>query len=183
MGYGISSKGFVLGIVAASVAAGCMESTAQTTPDGTEVELGEARDELALTDQLTQVAVRFQTGGDDKRTDSQVFFQVAVNGVWSLYSAGGTGTTWSNGTWTGFFYGNLPAGTRNQDITNFRVSWQQGIGGFIQSGDNWNMEAVDIWVFDATFGAWVQKGTPIADPLQRFTGSTTSWLWPVGWPL
>ena len=181
MGHGISSRGLVLGIVAASAAAGCMEE-AQIAPDGTEV-VGEASAALALTDQLTQVAVRFQTGGDDKRSDSQVFFQLAVNGVWAQYSAGGTGATWSNGSWTGFFYGNLPAGTRNQDISNVRVSWQQGLGGFLQTGDNWNMEAVDIWVFDATLGTWVQKGTPIADPLQRFSGVTTSWLWPAGWPL
>jgi hypothetical protein len=173
----------VLGVVAASAAAGCMESEAQIAPDGTEVAVGETSEALALTDSLTQVAVRFQTGGDDKRTDSQVFFQFAVNGVWSLYSAGGTGTTWPNGTWTGYFYGNLPAGTRNQDISNFRVTWQQGVGGFIQSGDNWNMEAVDVWVFDATLGAWVQKGTQIGDPLQRFTSSTTSWWWPAGFPL
>jgi hypothetical protein len=160
-----------------------MEGETQSAPDGTEGELGEASQALAFGDQLTQVAVRFQTGGDDKRSDSQVFFQFAVNGVWAQYSAGGTGATWSNGSWTGFFYGNLPAGTRNQDISNVRVSWQQGLGGFLQSGDNWNMEAVDIWVFDATLGTWVQKGTPIADPLQRFSGVTTSWLWPAGWPL
>lgn len=180
MGYGISKWGLASGMVAACAAVGCV---APDAPDASEDELGEASADLAFTDQLTQVAVRFQTGGDDKRSDSQVFFQFAIGGVWSLYSAGGTGATWSNGSWTPFFYGDLPAGTRNQDISNFRVTWQQGLGGLFQTGDNWNMQAVDVWVFDATLGTWVQKGTQISNPLQRFTTSTTSWLWPSGFPL
>lgn len=173
----ISNGSVVVGIIAGLLmTAGC-----EISPDGEGVDLGEVRDELAAADRLDMIAVRFQTGSDDKRSDSQVFFHVMINGFDNQFSAGGTGTTWSNWTWTDYFYGRLPAGTRNGDIGNFWVSWVAGPGGFIQTGDNWNMEHVEVWVWDTTLGGWQFKGQPGGDPLQRFTGSTTSWVW--GWPL
>jgi hypothetical protein len=169
--------GVVAGIVIASVSApGC----AISPPDTEDPNLDEASSALSGTDQLTQVRVRFETGGDDKRSDSHVWFHVTVNGFDNQFDAGGTGATWPNWTWTDYFYGNLPGGTHNSDISNFSVTWAQGGGGF--NGDNWNMEAVEISVWDATLGSWQPKGTPGADPLRRFTGSAKSWAWG-GWPL
>jgi hypothetical protein len=174
--------GMLVGIAVGSpVTVGCEAFSTKTGPDGKVVNISEESDGLSGTDQLTQIAVMFETGGDDKRSDSQVWFHANVKGFDNQYSAGGTGSTWQNGTWTGWYFGNLPAGTRNQDISNFWVTWAPGSGGFIQTGDNWNMEAVDVWAWDATLNAWEFKGAPGGDPLQRFTGSTKSWSWG-GWP-
>jgi len=176
---GASSWRVVAGIIVGALAmAGCGVSTT----DADEPELGEASDGLAGTDRLDMIAVRFHTGGDDKRSDSQVFFNVFINGFVNQFSAGGTGATWPNWTWTDYFFGRLPAGTRNMDIGNFWVTWSAGSGSFIQTGDNWNMEHVEIWVWDSTLNGWQFKGQPGGDPLQRFTGSTTLWSWG-GWPL
>jgi hypothetical protein len=172
----------MVSIAIGSLATGCTTEDAKTAPDGTEVGTSEATSALSGTDQLTQIAVTFQTGGDDKRSDSQVWFRVRINGFENQYLAGGTGSTWGNGTTTGWFFGTLPAGTRNQDITNFSVTWAAGGGSFIQTGDNWNLESLNIWVWDATLNGWQFKGAPGGNPLQRFTGSTTSWSWG-GWPL
>jgi len=162
-------------------AVGCGASQRKIAPDGKEVDIGEVSSALSPNDNLTQIAVEFETGGDDKRSDSQVFFNAVVNGFTSSWSAGGLGTTWPNWSWTGWFFGNLPAGTLNSQISNFTVTWTPGGGGFIQTGDNWNMEAIDVWVWDQTLGGWQFKGQPGGDPLQRFTGNTRSWSWG-GWP-
>jgi hypothetical protein len=168
----------IAGVVASLfVTVGCGIASNEKEP-----EISQASAELAGTDQLDLIAVRFQTGGDDKRSDSKVWFHAVVNGFDNRYPAGDVGATWSNGTWTDWFYGRLPAGTRNMDISNFQVTWAAGGGGFIQTGDNWNMDGVDIWVWDTTLRGWEQKGMPGGNPLQRFTGSTTSWSLG-GWPL
>ena len=164
-------------------AAGCVSDPGAAL-DGSDVDVGETISALAGTDPLSQVAVRFTTGSDDKRSDSQVFYHVTINGFDHLFSAGGTGATWSNSIPPGWFITSLPPGTRNQDISNFFVTWQQGKGGFIQTGDNWNLQQVEIQVFDTNpaVNTWVVKGSPSGNPLQRFTGSVTSWSWG-GWPL
>jgi hypothetical protein len=180
--YKIFHVGMMMAVVVGSVAgAGCGLSSTTSATDGAEVDLSETRSELAGTDRLSQIAVWFETGGDDKRSDSQVFFNVTINGFSNQYSAGGVGPTWGNNTTTGWFFGNLPTDTRNQDISDFFVTWAQGRGGFIQTGDNWNMQSVTIWVFDTTLNSWQFKGQPGGNPLQRFTGNVTSWSW--GWLL
>jgi hypothetical protein len=167
----------------------------RTGPDGKTEATGKTSSALAGSDALSQIAVQFETGGDDKRSDSQVWFHVTVNGFDQQCTTDGTGNTWQNWTWTQWFFCNLPAGTHNQDISNFWVSWAQGGGGFIQTGDNWNMESVNIWAWDdnsctatdgngncTQFGAWQFKGQPGGNPLQRFKGDVTTWSWG-GWPL
>jgi len=126
---------------------------------------------------VSMVAIAFNTGNDDKRGDSRVWIQISLNNGNSSIQEVGGGSTWPNWSSSGFQYINLPSGTRNQDIQAVKIGWQQGGGGW--NGDNWNLQSLSIYALDPATGQWSFQGGPGGNPLQRFTGNVTEFVW--GW--
>lgn len=150
----------------------------QLGPDGVE-NTGTAASALSPSDPVAAVAVNFLTGGDDKRSDSVVTFQLTVNGVTSTFQTDGQGVEWANNTWSGYFYATLPANTVNGNISNLKVNLAEH-NSFIETDDNWNMQEISIWT-ELPSGAWSNIANPGGNPLARLTGSSGTWSWGT-WP-
>jgi hypothetical protein len=160
-------------------AGGCSAGSGPATgPDGKE-NTGATSSALSPSDPVAEVAVDFFTGGDDKRSDSVVTFQLTINGVTNTYQTDGQGTDWGNNTWSGFFYATLPQNTVNGDISNLVVNLAEH-DSFIESDDNWNLQEISVWTENPN-GSWSNIGTPGGNPLKRFTGSSGQWSWGT-WP-
>ena len=159
-----------------AIAAGCSAGAGPDGPGGpSEENTGTVKNELSAGDQVTLVAVNMLTGGDDKRSDSEVTFRLNINGQVSQYTTDGQGVEWNNNTWSGWFYARLPVNTNFGAIRDIGVElWEHD--GFIQTDDNWNLNELDIWAQQPN-GAWTFVASPGGNPLVRLTGSQGTWHW------
>jgi hypothetical protein len=174
---------FMSGTIAAALlalaATGCSGAPGPSTgPDGKE-NVGSSAQALSPSDPVAEVAVAFYTGGDDKRGNSVVTWQLTVGGITSTHQTDGSGNDWGNDTWTGFFYANLPQNTTNGQITNLGVNLAEH-SSFVQTADNWNCNEISVWTENPN-GSWTNIATPGGNPLFRLTGSQGQWWWGT-WP-
>jgi hypothetical protein len=165
-----------VGLTVAGCAANTGPAGPSTGPDGKE-NTGESAAALSPNDPVTMVAIAFYTGGDDKRSNSEVTWQLTLRGITSTYQT--DGNTWGNDSWSQYFYARLPAGFRNGDISNLGVHLTEH-NGFIQTDDNWNMNQISVWTLSPA-GYWSNIANPGGSPLKRFTGSDGQWWWNT-WP-
>ena len=134
-----------------------------------------------VNDQLTEMQFQFYTGGDDKRSDSRVWVVVNLaRGGAVVREAVGDDDGWGSDTWSEITTIALPAGTTFGDVLSVEILWKQGGGGW--NGDNWNLNELNVWMFDQTRGQWGFNALE-GNPLKRFTGSATSFSWPWLWPV
>lgn len=166
-------------VTLAAVVGGCSGEMGAPTPPGPDQAEQEktATTSSALSggDQVTTVAVWFQTGGDDKRSDSEVTFRLNINGQVSQYTTDGQSTQWANNSWHGPFYAQLPANTLFGAIRDIGVElWEHD--GFIETDDNWNLQ--ELWIdAEQPNGSWTFIASPGGNPLVRLTGSQGTWHW------
>ncbi len=154
-------------------ASGCVaESPAEGSP-ATEA----TASSLSGADLISMIAIVIATGNDDKRDDSHVWVRIDLHDGRSSFEEVGFRETWQNWQWSRWYYVKPPSGTRNQDIRQISVTWQQGGGGL--NGDNWNLQGLAIYAVDTANGYWNFQGGPLGNPLMRFTGSATEYAW--GW--
>jgi hypothetical protein len=156
--------------MAAVFTAGC----AIEPEDGDEPATEEVISWLSGTAPVSWVGVDFHTGGDDKRNDSRVWIRVSLSNANDVVREVLPGITWPDWTSTGVQLIQLPIGTKNQDIQSVSIEWQQGGGGF--NGDNWNLQSLAIYAWDPSYG-YNLRGAPGGNPLRRFTGSITQYVW------
>jgi hypothetical protein len=126
------------------------------------------------------VAIRFRTGGDDKRGGTEVNFQLRMkNGTTNTYPTDNN-ATWPNNSQTGWYYAQVPVDTRYQDVSRLGVQMFSH-NGFIQTNENWNMDGFEVYV-GLPNGSWSFAASPGGSPLKRFTGDSTQfWFtWPAG---
>jgi hypothetical protein len=176
--YKHQASGFTIGaVIASALGAGC----AANSPAGDDPATAATTSSLSGTSLVSMIAVNLNTGNDDKRGDSHVWIQIDLldqNGhPNSTVQEVGAGAPWPNWSWSGWHYIALPSSTRNQDITDVKISWQQGGGGW--NGDNWNLQSFQVYALDGTNGQWSFQGAPGGNPLLRFTGSVNEYVW--GW--
>ena len=167
------SISIIAGLLTSMLAAGCMDdgSTDQTDP-ATDV----AESSLLGSDVITQIGFTITTGSDDKRSDSHVFIEVDLTNGNQLIKEIGANQTWPNGVTVGPEFIDLPNGTLNNQISTVVVWWRHGGGSF--NGDNWNMNALQIWARDQTTGALSLQMQMAGNPLLRFTSHATSFSRP-----
>jgi len=144
----------------------------------------EAKSELLSADTpVHMIAVQFYTGGDDKRSDSDVTMKFNIDNHWNGADTNSSGSEWNNNTWSPFTYYQTPSGIRVKDLSNFCVDLIEH-DSFIETDDNWNINQINIWelIPNGSGGsAWTLAATPSGNPLVRLTGSKGEWCmgyWP-----
>jgi hypothetical protein len=136
-------------------------------------DVAQVSDEISKNQIVTGVVVRFRTGGDDKRSGSQVDYQLKIKDTVHTFETNRDG--WPNDSWSTTFFGDLPVNTKYSDIKDFGVKLISH-NGFIQTNDNWNLDIVQIQVVLPN-GSLSKVGSPGGNPLKRFTGSSPQWWW------
>jgi len=174
------SRGAITTTFLALAATGCSAGIGgpSTGPDGKE-NTGNSEQALSPSDPVAEVALNFFTGGDDKRDNSVVTYQLTIGGITSTYQTDGQGHEWANDTWSGYFYANVPQNTTNGQFSNLGVNLAQH-SSFIQTADNWNINEISLWTLNPN-GSWTNIANPGGNPLVRLTGSNGQWWWNT-WP-
>jgi hypothetical protein len=170
----LASASIIATILASAFVTGCAVEPLADLADDDELVTTELTSSLSGTAPVSWVGVDLYTGGDDKRSDSHVWLRVHLyNGVTSSQEIT-PGATWPNWSSTGVQWVQTPIGTRNQDIRDITIDWQQGGGGW--NGDNWNLQSLSIYAWDSSYGSNF-KAAPGGNPLRRFTGAVTQYAW------
>lgn len=157
--------------------AGCAMESGADLPGGV---INSKEQAISESQPITHVAIRFHTGGDDKRAGSEVNFQLKMNsGSVNSYDTDDA-AQWPNNSSTGYFYGQVPVNTVYGDIDQLGVQMFSH-NGFVQTDDNWNMDGFDLWV-GLPDGSWSFVSSPSGNPLKRFTGQDQQFWssWPAG---
>lgn len=176
----VNQRWAIFGLVMLS-AVGCAgvvdtnEESSSTGEDPT-APVGTAHDALAPNQILSTVAFNIYTGDDDLRSDSHVYAFVHFNNGWEPSSVDlNQGNRWPDRTWSDWRYLGLPGDTQNQFIAGIMIRWSQGGGGI--NGDNWNMDAIEVWAADPQ-GHWSRQVRQDGHPVRRFTGNIKDWWIP-----
>ena len=167
-------------LLAIALLGGCGDVDDERPTIGDEPEIGSTSSELTRDSFIDYLAIRFCTGGDDKRSDSYFTFRYYGHYQGTVSTTNHfRGVKLRNNTCTGYVYWHLRSNRSGyeyyqySDLVNLYVVHHGNNGGFGKTYDNWNLDGMNIWVRQ-TNGQWHNVWNPSGQPLHRFKGGNAT---------
>ncbi|MBN8681542.1 MAG: hypothetical protein J0L99_02775 [Chitinophagales bacterium] len=119
------------------------------------------------TPKVSSLEITLRTGGDDLRQGSEALGTVGFENGSNTSISLNNGANWGNNS-TNTVTMTLPPNTEESSLSWFRINFTSGSNGFLDTGDNWNLDQVKITarLSDGSSRIMTERS---AEPLVRFT--------------